>query len=231
MRSKLRIAVSVLCIGLIPLLLYLLWKSGNRYYYLAGLGVIILSSVPFILSFEARMPKARELVILAVMSALAVASRAAFIWLPNFKPMGAIIMIAGIVFGPQSGFLVGSVSVFVSNFLFGQGAWTPWQMFAFGIAGLLAGVLARIGILNRNRVRLTVFGFLTTVLVVGPILDTATIFLMGQSIAGFTAKAVYLSGLPVNLVHASAVALAMFFFSRTLFEKLDRVQMKYGMME
>lgn len=231
MSRKKRIALSAAVFALIPVLLYLFYRLGNRYYYAAGLLVILFACVPFVLSFEKRRPQARELVVLAVLSALAVASRAAFVWLPHFKPMGAIIMIAGIAFGPCSGFLVGCVSLFVSNFLFGQGAWTPWQMFAFGIGGMLAGLLAGKGILNRSRIRLAVFGFLTTVLIVGPILDTATLFLMGANISGTSAAAVYLSGLPVNLVHASAVATTMFFFSGPLFEKLDRIRLKYGILE
>ena len=78
----------------------------------------------------------------AVLCALAVASRAAFAAVPHFKPMLAIVMLTGIAFGPEAGFLCGAISGFASNFIFGQGPWTPWQMFAYGIGGLLAGLFA-----------------------------------------------------------------------------------------
>jgi energy-coupling factor transport system substrate-specific component len=68
------------------------------------------------------------------MCGIAITSRAIFIWLPHFKPMTAIIIITGIAFGTESGFLAGTISEFVSNFIFGQGPWTQWQMFALGIA-------------------------------------------------------------------------------------------------
>lgn len=216
---------------LIPATLYLCFRMGNRHYYLASLLIILYTLIPFFLVFEHRRPQARELVVLAVLCALAIASRAAFVWLPNFKPICGVIMIAGVAFGPESGFLVGAVSAFGSNFIFGQGAWTPWQMFAFGLAGFLAGLFYRLRIINKNRVVLAVFGFLTIMLIVGPALDTCALFLMANELNASSAGAVYLSGLPVNLVHAGAVALTMFFFSRPMFEKLDRIRLKYGMLE
>lgn len=90
----------------------------------------------------------------------------------HFKPMTAIIMISGMAFGPEAGFLVGAVSGFSSNFLFGHGPWTPWQMFAFGTAGFLAGALYRLGWLSKKRLPLSLFGFFAVLLLVGPLLDT-----------------------------------------------------------
>ncbi len=215
----------------IPLTLFFCRKMGNRYYYLASILIIGYTMLPFLMVFERRRPQARELVLLAVLSALAVASRAAFIWLPHFKPTCAIIMIAGIAFGAESGFMVGAVAAFASNFIFGQGPWTPWQMFAFGMAGFLAGLFCRRGVLNKNRFALAGFGFLMIFLLIGPILDTCALFTMASAINAGTVGAVYLSGIPVNLVHAAAVGLTLLFFSRPMLEKLDRVRMKYGMLE
>ena len=116
-------------------------------------------------AFEGRRPTAREIAVVAVLTALAVAARAAFVWVPHFKPMAAIIMIAGIAAGPQTGFLVGSVAALASNFIFGQGPWTPWQMLAFGVVGLVAGLLADARVFPRanlswpRRVALAVTGF------------------------------------------------------------------------
>ena len=235
-RFWLSLAIMVL---LVPLAVVLFTRL-NQSYYLSGLTIIVLTIAAFFLHFESRKPQARELVLLAVLCALAVASRAAFGFVPHFKPMLAIVMLTGIAFGPEAGFLCGAISGFASNFIFGQGPWTPWQMFAYGIGGMLAGLFALCGILKksprawrdggwRDILGLTVFGFLCILLVVGPLLDTSTFFM-----AGFSASsplAVYLAGVPVNCVHGSAVALTMLLFGKPLLDRLRRIQIKYGMME
>ena len=216
---------------LIPITVYFCFRAGGRMYYAASLLIIGYTMVPFFLVFEKRKPQARELVILAVLSALAVISRAAFIMLEHFKPMVAIIMIAGMAFGPEAGFLVGAVSGFASNFIFGQGPWTPWQMFAFGVAGFLFGVLSRMKLLPKKKLWLAVMGFATVLLIVGPLLDTSSLFTM---VGVFTPEAIggtYLSGLPVNAIHGLCTFLTLFFFAEPLLEKLNRVQLKYGMLE
>ena len=235
-RFWLSLAIMVL---LVPLAVVLFTRLRQSF-YLSGLTIIVLTIAAFFLHFESRKPQARELVILAVLCALAVASRAAFGFVPHFKPMLAIVMLTGIAFGPEAGFLCGAISGFASNFIFGQGPWTPWQMFAYGIGGMLAGLFALCGILKksprawrdggwRDILGLTVFGFLCILLVVGPLLDTSTFFM-----AGFSASsplAIYLAGVPVNCVHGSAVALTMLLFGKPLLDRLRRIQIKYGMME
>ena len=235
-RFWLSLAIMVL---LVPLAVVLFTRLKQSF-YLSGLTIIVLTIAAFFLHFESRKPQARELVLLAVLCALAVASRAAFGLVPHYKPMLAIVMLTGIAFGPEAGFLCGAISGFASNFIFGQGPWTPWQMFAYGIGGMLAGLFALCGILKksprawrdggwRDILGLTVFGFLCILLVVGPLLDTSTFFM-----AGFSASsplAVYLAGVPVNCVHGSAVALTMLLFGKPLLDRLRRIQIKYGMME
>ena len=122
----------------------------NQNYYLNSIVIIILAFVVFFFSYEKKKPQAREIVTLAVMSAIAIASRATFAMIPFFKPMMGIIMITGMAFGAGAGFLTGTVTGFVSNFIFGQGPWTPWQMFAYGVGGALAGFLAKKGIYSYN---------------------------------------------------------------------------------
>ncbi len=63
----------------------------------------------------------------------------------GFKPVSAIAVIAGAAFGRRSGFMVGALAALVSNFFFGQGPWTPWQMYGWGLVGYLGGVLASLG--------------------------------------------------------------------------------------
>ena len=121
---------------------------ANNSDWILGLLFLAISAVPFLLVFERRRPQARELVPIAVMSALAVVGRTVFsiVPLPNFKPCSAIIMITAIVFGPETGFLTGALTAFVSNFIFGQGPWTPWQMFTWGLLGFLTGLMKNAGL-------------------------------------------------------------------------------------
>lgn len=219
----------ILIFLLIPGTLYLGTRLTGRWYYLTSTLMIIETMIPFFLAFETRKPQARELVTLAVMCALAVASRVVVV-IPNFKPITAIIMLSGIAFGAEAGFLTGAISAFSSNFFFSQGPWTPWQMMAYGIGGFLAGLLFR----NRKTPKpwiLAIFGFLAILLCVGPLLDTCTVFTTGSKITPKFILAVYTAGFPYNLKHALACAATMLLFSKPLLFKLDRLKTKYGMMD
>ena len=227
-RSYLTIAVLFL---LIPATIFFCYRLGGRMYYLASILIIFFTMLPFFLVFEHRRPQARELVVLAVLCALAIASRVAFAFLPQFKPIMAIIMITGIAFGPEAGFLCGAISAFASNFYFGQGPWTPWQMFAYGIGGFLAGLFCRLGILPKKRLPLSIFGAAVVMLIVGPLLDTSTIFMTFAGANTGSILGIYLAGVPMNAIFAAATFLTLFFFSKPLLEKLERVQIKYGMLE
>lgn len=217
---------------LIPATVGISWYMGDRKYYVASVLIMIYSMIPFFASFESRKPQAREIVTLAVMCAIAVASRAAFIWAQNFKPMGGIIVITAMAFGPQAGFMTGAFSMIVSNMIFGQGPWTPWQMFAFGFLGFISGLLAKTGILSEKKpLRNAVIGFIIMVAIVGPILDTCTIFTMAQMINVESIGTVYLAGLPLNVSQGVAVSLCILLLTKPMTEKLNRIKIKYGMME
>lgn len=229
MKKSTIVSLLVVCL-LIPLTLWLGKMLPGRWYYFTGTLIVIEILIPFFLAFEGRKPQARHLVTIAVMCALAVASRVV-VPIPNFKPIFAIIMLAGAAFGPEAGFLVGAVSGFASNFIFGQGPWTPWQMFSFGMAGFLFGLLSRWNWLPKNRLWRAVVGFLTVILLVGPILDTSSLFMMVSHYTPASIAAIYLAGLPVNAVHGLCTFLTLLLAGDPLLEKLRRVRVKYGMDE
>jgi energy-coupling factor transport system substrate-specific component len=226
-----------------------------RHYYIVSLVVIVLSMLPFAVSFEGRKPQARELVVIAVLVAVTVAGRAAFFMVPQFKPVVALVIISGAALGPQSGFVVGALSGFVSNFIFGQGPWTPWQMFAFGMTGFLAGLFfsrlaSDIGdgrpspsdskdpwnVRKRRRTErmrialLCLFGFAATFALYGLILDTAATAIFSPSASRSMLLATYLSGAPFNLVHAVSTVIFLSLLARPMLEKLERVKKKYGLL-
>ena len=231
--SRGALLTGLVVIVLTPAALLLSWKMGSGQYWLTSVVIMLLSMVPFFVRFERRKPSARELVILSTMCAIAVVSRAAFIMLPSVKPMLGIIMIAGIALGAEAGFLTGAISAFVSNFIFGQGPWTPWQMFAFGFSGFIAGILASKGILKpEKRVPVAVFGGLLIFLIIGPILDTCSV-LLATSVANADSAilAIYIAGVPVNAVHAAGVAVTLLLLCKPMCEKLERIKVKYGLMK
>ncbi len=227
---------SILCIVLlIPATLYLGTTLPGRWYYLTSTLIIIETMIPFFLVFEGRKPQARELVTIAVMAAIAAVSRMAFAFIPHFKPITAIIMITGMAFGAQAGFLTGAIAAFASNFAFGQGPYTPWQMMAYGMGGFVAGLVFYKRTLTKkplyNALIRAVFGFVCIMLCVGPLLDTCTIFTTGSVISWPIALSIFASGLPVNLTHGVACFATLLLFSTPLLDKLERIKTKYGMME
>ncbi|MCI8371134.1 MAG: ATP-binding cassette domain-containing protein [Lachnospiraceae bacterium] len=205
---------------------------GQKQYYLTALAVLVECMLPFFMVFEGRKPKARELVIIAVLCALSIAGRAAFFMLPQFKPVLAMTIIAGVAFGGETGFLVGAVTMLVSNILFSQGPWTPWQMFAMGTIGFFAGILYRKGLLRRTKASLCIFGVLSAILIYGGIMNPASALLWGsESLNWKMIMSYYLTGFPMDVVHAAATAFFLLFLAEPMLEKLDRIKVKYGLVE
>ncbi|MCL2855860.1 MAG: ATP-binding cassette domain-containing protein [Defluviitaleaceae bacterium] len=230
--SRRTIAAAVLILLTIPATIYLgiTLLDDRRFYFIAML-IILQTMLPFILVFESRKPLVREIVVIAVLVAIAVTGRSAFFMLPQFKPVVAMVIIAGVAFGGEAGFLVGAMTGFVSNMFFGQGPWTPWQMFAFGIIGFLAGILFRKGLLRRSPISLAVFGGLATFLIYGGIMNPASVIMWQPQPTTEMFLLAYIQGIPFDIIHAAATVFFLIIISRPMLEKLDRVKVKYGLVE
>ncbi|MEG0693389.1 MAG: ECF transporter S component [Oscillospiraceae bacterium] len=222
----------VMILVAIPLtILFGMTFLSNLQYYFISLMIIIYTMIPFFMQFESRKPQARELIIIAVLTAIAVASRAAFYMVPQFKPVVAIIIITGVSFGAQAGFLTGAMTGFVSNFFFGQGPWTPWQMFCFGIIGFIAGLLFSRGILKKRRLSLCIYGGLSTFFIYGGLINLSNLSFFTSEITWGGILATYVSAFWFDAVHSLATVFFLFVFSIPFIEKLDRVKQKYGLMD
>ena len=230
--TKRTLAATVLILLLIPLTLFIgeTYLAGKKYYFISLL-ILLECMIPFFLIFESRRPQARELVIIAVLSAIGVAGRAAFFMLPQFKPVLALTIIAGVAFGGETGFLVGAMTMLASNVLFSQGPWTPWQMFCMGIIGFLAGVLFRKGWLRRSRLSLCIFGALSAILIYGGIMNPASALMWAGELNWKILLTYYISGFPMDCIHAAATWLFLWFAAEPMLEKLDRIKVKYGLVE
>lgn len=234
-QSKRATTITLITAGVMALTIYAGYRfGGERAYYVISFLVAIYSLVPFFVGFERRKPQIREIVVISVLIALGVVGREAFFMAPQVKPIIAIAIIGGASLGPGAGFLIGSMIAFVSNFFFGQGPWTPWQMMAVGIAGMFAGVLFQK--LNReskrpsrsHKIAVCLFGLFMGY-VYGLIVDLWTLF-------GYTEKPNWQAYL---LVKSTAVwfdtvlAISTFVFLWILYspmiKKLNRIKLKYGM--
>lgn len=143
-RAKGRIALEALLICATPAILVACTLTNADQTALLSLVVVLASLGVFFATYESSTPRLRDIMPTVVLAALAAAGRILFAPIPDFKPVSAIAIIAGVVFGRKSGFMVGALAALASNFFFGQGPWTPWQMYAWGLVGYGAGLLATI---------------------------------------------------------------------------------------
>lgn len=210
-----------------PLVLYLgITYLGDRKYYFISLTIILLACIPFVLAFERRKPQPREILIIAVMSAISVAGRCLFIVTPGFKPVSAITAITGFSLGAEAGFLTGATSALVSNMFFGQGPWTPFQMFTWGMIGFIAGLLGKTGQMHK-KIPLILFGIFAGIF-----------FSFGMDIWGslstygvFSWEAYVLAlstAVPFTIIYAVSNVLFLLLLAKPIREKLERVKIKYG---
>ncbi len=296
--SRKRLGVSsVIILVVLPVLIALgAFVLDEKWYMPLSLLMLVLIMAPFFMMFERRRPKAREIVLIAMMSALTVVSHLFFHIVIPIQIGTALVIISGISLGPEAGFLIGALSRFIVNFYLGQGMWTPWQMFcwgllgflaglcfnkgvldqgnsrsfkavmgpvlsvlfaelvayavyllvpggdeeffgwrvyAFGAAGLLAGVLLQRKRLPLDPLTLTAFTFLTTFVIYGGIMNFASM-VTSMNMPGNTGfsrealRALYISGIPYDLMHAGTAALCVFFLGDPIVKKLERIKIKYG---
>ena len=228
--KKSRILTLLTFFLVMPATLLLGTKLPGRRYYITGTLMILEMMIPFFMAFEGRKPKARELVVIAVMCAIAIVSRVA-IPIPHFKAIFAVIMLAGIAFGPEAGFAVGAIAAFASNFFYGQGAYTPWQMFAYGAAGMLSGFLFAKNRLPVKPWIMAIISFLVVLLVVGPLMDCSGIFIMLNNITWAYVGALFAAGFTVNVIQAVSTAVMLMLFGKPLLDILERIKCKYGIYE
>lgn len=203
--------------------------SGKEFYYPMAMLIIVTACVPFFISFEKNRPSARELVVLACMSALAVASRAAFYALPTVKPLCAIVIIAAVSLGPQTGFICGVLSMFASNFIFGHGPWTVFQMLGMGAVGLIMGLIFYGRKIRSSRILLAVIGGIISFAVYGLIVDISSVLMMSTDFSLSQILTIYASGLGYNLSHGITTAAILLVAGQIFIEKLDRIKIKFGM--
>ena len=194
--------------------------SEKRHIFVS-LFVAALTLVLFISGFEKKEIGTRRMVIVSVMVALSVVGR----FIPFFKPVTALTIITAIYLGGEAGFAVGAFSALLSNFYFGQGPWTPFQMLAWGLIGLLAGSLS--APLKKSRAFLLIFGVLSG-LVYSLAMDTWTVLWYGGGFDPELYFSAMLAALPHTVIYSVSNFVFLLFLAKPFGDKLGRIKIKYG---
>ena len=224
--SRLRTFLSIaLPFAVIPAVVVagLLVFRGRSYSYII-FTVAALTVLLFISGFDRRKTGSRRMVLTAVFIAMATAGRAIFSALPGVNPITAVTVLAAIYLGGETGFMIGSFSALLSNFFAGQGVWTPFQMFAWGMTGMIAGLLMKR--LAGHRLRTCAYAFFAGV-IYSFIMDVWTVLWMYGSFIPSAYLAALGTAAPLTAVYAVSNAAFVFLAFKPFSEKLGRIKTKY----
>ena len=213
--------IKYLCVFVVAPLIVLcgVFFFGDRKYAFISLALSVVACIPFFISFEKGKNDARRIVIIAVMTALSVAGRFVFAPIPFFKPVTAIVIITAIYLGSEAGFITGSFSAVVSNFYFGQGPWTPFQMLAWGSIGLFAGLFSKQ--MRKYPVLILIYGGLSGVFY-SLIMDVWTVLWYDSSFNISMYKAAIISAVPYTLIYSVSNIIFLLIIGKGFGRKLDR---------
>ncbi|MHA9736697.1 ECF transporter S component [Robinsoniella peoriensis] len=225
--SKKRITINILLIlAAVGVIIFGVRMFQDRKYNLISILIAFLACIPFYMTYEKKEGSIRRMVVLAVMVAISVVGRLIFAVLPGFKPVTAIVVIAAIYMGSESGFLIGSLSAIISNMFYGQGPWTPFQMLAWGGLGLTAGLPVMQKILKK-RVILAVYGFLAG-FGYSAIMDIWTVLSFDGSFSLARYLTVLAMALPVSMEYAISNVIFLMLGIGPIGRKLKRINIKHG---
>ena len=198
----------------------------DRQYAYITLCVAVLSCFPFFLHFERSANDVKRLILIATMVALSVAGRMLFAPLQHFKPVTALVIITAMYFGSEAGFLTGALSAVLSNFYFGQGPWTPFQMFSWGMIGFFSGLLAPL--LRRSRIALCIWGGIGGVLY-SFLMDIWTVLWADGYFNLPRYFAAIASAVPVTAVYVVSNILFLLVLAKPIGKLLARMKTKYAL--
>ncbi|MDQ0195477.1 ECF transporter S component [Paenibacillus wynnii] len=223
-RYPLFIALALFVVGLA-----LTAALQDRHYILLSLVLLAAALFPLFVRLERRSIESRELVLLAVLSAVAAVSRIPFAALPSVQPVSAIVILSAYVFGAEAGLIIGAMAALVSNLYFGQGPWTPWQMFSWGMVGLTAGWLRNTRWM-RSKIGMLVFGFIWGFLF-GWIMNIWYIISLPDAFSWGLVAAAYASSFYFDLAHALSNVFFLSILAGSWIKVMERFRKKYGLLQ
>lgn len=219
LRDFIRVAVPFVAVPMITIVGAVAFDEKKH--IIISLAVAVSALLLFAAGFEKKSTGTRRMVIVAVMVALCFAGR----FIPFLKPIAALTIITALYLGGEAGFLVGSLSAILSNFYFGQGPWTAFQMLAWGLIGFFAGLFA--DRLLKSRALLLIYGAAAG-LAYSFVMDIWTVLWYNQ---GFDVKlylAALFTAIPYTASYAVSNVLFLYLLAKPFGEKLHRIKVKYG---
>lgn len=226
-------ALEVPALVLVPCAMAGCALAGLAQSALVMLLVVVLVLGLFFAGYEASRPGLRQIMPTLVLASLAAAGRILFAAVPDFKPVSAIAIIAGAVLGRRNGFMVGALAALTSNFFFGQGMWTPWQMYAWGLVGYVGGALAEAGAFKRAdgsvaRLPLLAYGFFSCVMY-GAVINCYDVIGFVQPLTWAGAVARIAASLPFDVMHGVATVVFLAALYVPWERRLARIVRRYGL--
>lgn len=191
--------------------------------------ILIVCLFLFFLQFEVKKVTARDITLIAALTAISVVGRIIFAPIPSAQPTSFMIITASTIFGPQVGMLVGALSAFVSNMFLGQGPWTPWQMLSWSLMGLVAGLIFY-KLKVKSKTAKILYGVISGI-VFGVIMD---MWFVSAYLRPFNIEAIVLglsAGVPFNIIHGVTNGVFIALFTTKLEKILERVRIKYGVLK
>lgn len=212
---------------------FLIWMGitvyNDRNYTVFSIFIAILSCIPFFMKYEKRKPPAREIMVVSILCAIAISSRMLFAFLPGFKPVTAIIIIAAMAFGKETGFMCGAITALVSNIFFGQGPWTPFQMLSWGLIGYIAGTLNTSHHLERPLFLYT-YGAIAGI-VFSVIMDVWSAISIDGGFQVQRYVTLLATSIPFMITYIISNLIFLMVLAKPMMKKLERVKLKYGLLE
>lgn len=200
-------------------------------YLLLSILLIAVSMAPFLVRYEAKKLEAKEVVLVAMLSAIAAVSRVPFAALPSIQPTSFVVIMTGVIFGSETGFMVGATAAISSNIFLGQGPWTPWQMFAWGLMGLTAGLLkTKSKSLSGRKWSIIALGLIWGFLF-GWIMDLSFVFGFIKPVTWEIIFGAFLASIYFNIAHAASNIFFLSLFSNRWIKIMQRVKLKFGLLE
>lgn len=230
MRNKMKQRImTLLLFVLIPLLIFLgITLYEDRNYGVFSMMIAIIACIPFFYKYEKTKPQAREVVMVAIFCTMAILSRVIFAFLPAFKPVTAIIILSGMAFGREAGFMNGALTALCSNMFFGQGPWTPFQMLSWGLIGYLAGWLNQHHHLEQPRYLYPFAAF--SGIFYSVLMDVWSALSIDRAFYLSRYLSLLLTSLPFMAAYVCSNIVFLAVLWKTVMRKINRIKMKYGVL-
>ncbi len=227
MKKNKIIVIDILIIACIIFIIFAGVRFLNdRSYTMISAAAAVLSCIPFYLSYDMKNKGVMDIVLVSVMVSVIVAGRFVFAVTPFFKPVTALVIITGFYLGKESGFVTGSVSALISNMMFGQGPWTPFQMLVWGMTGFIAGFFADRKITD-SKVFLVFYSALAGMLF-SMSMDVWTVISIDGKFDIYRYKAAFITSVPVMMIYIFSDIVFMFALKKSMGKRFLRIKNKYG---